>query len=439
MRTELPEKNRRPQVAITSAAVALICATLSSPVNAGRPPPDGAVVIEWNENAADAIVTADGWGNPLQATRVLTMMHVAMHDAVNAVTSEYERYAFTGHDSHANPTAAAAAAAHRVLSHRFPAQQSDLDARLAESLQRLPKGSRERRGIALGRAAGEAIWNRRLNDGSDQFGEYTPGTDPGRWQYTPPFEGIIFVPAWRFVTPWTLDRADQFRVPEAPPALASAQYALEYNEVKGIGDLHSVTRTADQTAYGRFWYEASDIGWNRITRIVAVDQDLDLAQSARLFALVNLALADSWIAGWDSKLYYDFWRPITAIRAGDTDGNPETEADPAWEPIMPTPPIQDYPSTHSVLGDAAAEILASVLGDETAFTTTSSTATDPDVETRSFHSFTQAANENGDSRVIVGIHFRSAVETGQRMGREIGRYVCRNLLRAEPCDDTRGR
>lgn len=143
------------------------------------------------------------------------------------------------------------------------------------------------------------------------------------------------------------------------------------------------------------------------------------------------ALADSWIAGWDSKQYYDFWRPITAIRAGDTDGNPATEADPTWEPLMVTPPIQDYPSTHSVLGDSAAEILGSILGDETAFTTTSTTATNPETEVRSFNSFTQAADENGDSRVMVGIHFRSAVNAGQRMGREIGRYVYQNLLRRQ--------
>ena len=201
--------------------------------------------------------------------------------------------------------------------------------------------------------------------------------------------------------------------------------------MKTKGSLNSGTRSPDETTYGKFWYEFSDIGWNRITRIVSASHDLDLARSARLFALVNIALADSWIAGWDSKQYYDFWRPITAIRAWDTDGNPATEADPTWEPLMVTPPIQDYPSTHSVLGDSAAEILGSILGDETAFTTTSTTATNPETEVRSFNSFTQAADENGDSRVMVGIHFRSAVNAGQRMGREIGRYVYQNLLRRQ--------
>ena len=427
--------NRLPHVTSKLAAVLLMCAAFNSPANAGKPTPNGTVVSEWNENAVAAITAADGYANPLQATRVLAMVHVAIHDAVNGVIPRYERYEFTGHDPHANPTAAAAAAAHRVLSRLFPAQQSDLDARLSDSLRRLPKGSRERRGLALGREAGDAIWARRLNDGSDQFGEYTPGTGPGRWQFTPPYDGFIFAPAWRFVQTWGLDRADQFRVPEAPPALASERYARDYNEVKANGHITSATRTPDQTAYAKFWYEFSDIGWNRITRIVSASHDHDLAQSARLFALVNIAMADSYIAGWDSKLYYDFWRPITAIRAGDTDGNPATEADPTWEPLMITPPIQDYPSTHSVLGDAAAELLGSILGDETAFATTSSTATHPDVEVRSFSSFTQAADENGDSRVQVGIHFRSAVEAGQRLGREIGRHVYQNLLRSQHCGD----
>jgi hypothetical protein len=434
MKTGKLEMNRLAHATTKLAAVVLMCATFSPPANARPPIPNGTVVSEWNENAITAITVDNGYANPLQGTRVLTMVHVAIHDAVNGAIPQYERYEFTGHDPHANPTAAAAAAAHRVLSRLFPAQQTDLDARLSDSLHRLPNGSRERRGIELGREAADAIWSLRLNDGSDQFGEYTPGTAPGRWQYTPPYDGInsfIFVPAWRFVTTWALDRADQFRVRRAPPALSSAQYAREYNEVKTIGHINSATRTPEQTAYGKFWYEFSDIGWNRITRIVSASHDLDLAQSARLFALVNITLADSWIAGWDSKFYYDFWRPITAIRAGDTDGNPATEADATWEPLMPTPPIQDYPSTHSVLGDGAAEILGSILGDETAFATTSSTAIHPNVEVRSFSSFTQAADENGDSRVQVGIHFRSAVNAGQRMGREIGRHVYQNLLRPQ--------
>jgi hypothetical protein len=410
------------------AAMALICASVTLPANAERPLPDGAVVSEWNENTISALTTVDGYANPLQATRALAMVHVAIHDAVNGVLSRYEPYEFTGQDSHANPVAAAAAAAHRVLSNLFPAQQADLDAKLATSLNALPKGSRERHGLELGRQAADAIWSLRQNDGSDQFGEYTPAATLGRWQYTPPYEGFIFVPAWRFVNTWGLEQADQFRVTEAPPALTSALYATEYNEVKAKGSLTGSTRTDDQTFYAKFWYEFSDIGWNRITRIVAANHDLDLAESARLFALMNIALADSYIAGWDSKFYYDYWRPITAIRAGDTDSNDATTANAAWEPLMITPPIQDYPSTHSVLGAAAAEILGSTFGDQTSFTTMSTSSVAPDTDVRSFTSFTEAANENADSRVMAGIHFRSAANAGQRLGRKIGDYVNQNLL-----------
>ncbi|MBX3747186.1 MAG: vanadium-dependent haloperoxidase [Verrucomicrobiae bacterium] len=160
-----------------------------------------------------------------------------------------------------------------------------------------------------------------------------------------------------------------------------------------------------------------------MTRLVGQGSGLSLWEAARLFALVNMAMADGYIAGWDSKLHYDFWRPLTAIRAGDTDGNPLTGPDANWSPLLPTPPIQDYPSTHSVLGDAAAEILGRVLGDRTPFAMESPTALDPVAGTRSFESFTQAADENGNSRVMAGIHFRFAVREGQRLGRRIGQWV----------------
>lgn len=432
MKTPKSKMNIFAGPAAKFVAVVLMCAAFNQRATADPPIPNGRVVREWNENTIAAITVENEYGNPLQATRVLAMVHVAIHDAVNGAIPRYERYEFTGNDRHANPAAAAATAAHCVLSHLFPAQQAVLDARLSDSLNRLPNGSRERHGKQLGQAAADAIWLLRLDDGSDQFGDYTPGTAPGRWQFTPPYDRppFIFAPDWQFVTPWGLDRADQFRVLEAPPALTSQRYAHDFNEVKANGSLTSVTRTTDQTAYAKFWYEFSDIGWNRITRKVAASHDLDLSQSARLFALVNIAMADSYIAGWDSKQYYDFWRPITAIRAGETDGNPDTAADPNWEPLMITPPIQDYPSTHSVLGDAAAEILGSILGHRTAFATTSGSSAQPNIGVRAFRSFTQAANENADSRVMAGIHFRFAAEAGQQMGREIGRHVYRNLLRS---------
>ena len=179
-----------------------------------------------------------------------------------------------------------------------------------------------------------------------------------------------------------------------------------------MGKINSTVRTADQTAYAKWWYEFSDIGWNRIARIQATNHNTGLYTTARMFALLNMAMADAYIAGWDSKYYYKFWRPYTAIHAAATDGNDKTKADPNWEPLIPTPPVPDYPSGHSVLGNAAATVLTHFFGNHSPFSTTSTTAF-PAGAIRSFKSFTQAADENADSRVMAGIHFRFACDAGQ--------------------------
>lgn len=227
--------------------------------------------------------------------------------------------------------------------------------------------------------------------------------------------------------PFALDRLDQFRS-APPPALGSDAYAQAYDEVKRLGRRGSTARTADQTAYAKFWYEFSDIGWNRVGRVVAAERKLGLQSAARLFALLNMAMSDGYAAGWDSRFHYHFWRPFTAIRAADTDGNPATAADPAWETEEVTPPVQDDPSTHSVLGAAAAEVLAAVLGDETPFTFTSTTAVLAG-GTRTFESFRQAAAENADSRVMAGLHFRFSTEAGLALGRKIGQWTVADELR----------
>ena len=195
-----------------------------------------------------------------------------------------------------------------------------------------------------------------------------------------------------------------------------------------MGGKVSGARSADQTAYAAFWYEFSDIGWNRIARVVSGEQKLGLQATARLFALLNMALSDAYVAGWDSKLHHNFWRPTTAIHKADVDGNPATKADPAWESAHVTPPIQDHPSTHSALGDAGAEVLAHVFGDATKFAFTSTTGV-PGGFTRAFASFKDAANENADSRVMAGLHFRFACQAGQALGRQVGSWVVATALR----------
>lgn len=388
------------------------------------------VVLDWSGHARTVLQAATGSQDPLVGTRTLAMVHLAIHDALNAVDRRYQPYAYTTMDTQADAEAAAAAAAHRVLAGLFPAQAASLDAKLADSLAKVPDGQAETRGIALGQQVAAEILQRRANDGSAAVVDYAPSAGAGRFQFVPPFDGFIFRPEWRFVTPFALTSVSQFRS-APPPALGSAEYRDAFNEVKATGVLAGSNRTAEQTAYARFWYEDSDIGWNRITRDVVVRKKLSLHDSARLFGLVNIALADAYIAGWDAKFHHDFWRPITAIRAAGTDGNDATAPDLGWVPLLDTPPVQDYPSTHSVAGAAAASVLARELGDDTRFSLSSSTAEDP-AQVRSFHSFSEAASENSDSRVRAGIHFRFAVDAGSQMGTRVGEQVYGSQLRRAP-------
>jgi hypothetical protein len=396
---------------------------------AGIHPPK--VVLDWSLHTENALVVDSGNIDPLPATRVLAMVHVAMHDAINATDDPlYQKYAFTGNDSLAHPVAAAAAAAHAVLVRQFPNQATDLNAKLIASLNDVPDGTGETRGRQLGEAAGIFIFNLRSTDGAAQAASvpYTPSSGPGKYQFVPPFDGFINQPGWRFVTPWLLTSPSQFRS-QVPPTLSGTQYRDHYNEVKRSGILNGSDRQPDETRIAKFWYENSDTGWNRIARTVTVSKNLKLFGAARLFALMNMAMADGFIAGWDSKFHYDFWRPFTAIRFTGNDGNNGTSPDTAWEPLMVTPPVQDYPSTHSVLGAAAAKVLGRVLGNSTSFTTTSATAEQPNVETRSFNSFSQASSENAESRVQAGIHFRFATVAGTTMGDKIGNRAYDNFLR----------
>lgn len=390
------------------------------------------VILAWNTIAYDALMAHDEYQNPLVATRVYAMVHVAQHDAINAIDPIYESYSFhggaAGADADADPVVAAAAAAHGVLSALYPEQTATFDAQLELALADVPEGSDGPRGVALGAQAAAAILAQRSDDGSDTppVGDYVPGADAGDYQPTPPF-GFAFAPGWRDVQPFALTAAAQFRSPP-PPALDGEQYATDFDEVREIGRDMSETRTPEQTAYAKFWYEFSDIGWNRVGRVVAADEELGLQSTARLFALLNMAMADAYIAGWDSKYHYDLWRPYTAIREAGTDGNDATAQEAHWEPLMPTPPVQDYPSTHAALGNAAAAVLAAVFGDALDFTFPSTSA-EPALSSRTFSSFSQAADENADSRVMAGIHFRFAVAAGQELGRQVGQWTVGNHLR----------
>ena len=366
-------------------------------------------VTDWNIAATTAAAAPFVGGVP--QGRIFAMTHAAIHDALNAIDRRYQPYAFdVKADPNASPEAAVAAAAHDVLVHEVRSvQQPMLDSAYADSLSGIPDGAAKDAGIAIGKAAAAAIIALRSSDGSQAPMPYTPGSGPGVWIPTPPDFLPAGVPGWGKVIPFGLRSGAQFRL-KAPEYfdLTSEAYTADYEEVKSIGEVNSPIRTEDQSKIAQFWYEGSQQGWNRLTRMFLAQHDLDLElwETARLFALLNFAVADAYIAHFDTKYFYNFWRPVTAIRAGDTDANDDTVADPDWTSYLVTPAIPDYPSGHSTAGAAAAVVLTRFFRhDERPFTTTSG-GLYPGI-TRGFEPFWDAAVENANSRVYAGIHFRT--------------------------------
>jgi hypothetical protein len=399
-------------------------------------------VLDWNIVAFEA-ATAGGQ-NSIVISRTVTMMQLAIHDALNTIEPRYEPYLYQGRtEPSAAPAVAIAAAARNVLVEVIPAwgkpeQRAKalaiVDSAYNAALAKVPDGAPKDQGSALGQAAAAAMLVARKADGSSVPPQYTPGTSPGQWRPhpnpAPPNPPIpdpalaagnwpAMLPQWGKVAPFVLATPWQYRLP-GPRTLASTEYAGDYEEVKRMGGKNSTARTVEQSEIARYWYEGSPQGWSRIARVVATQRGLDRWESARLLALVNAAIADGYIAGADARYLHNFWRPVTAIRAGDTDGNEATAADPTWETYLNTPPLPDYPSTHSVAGGAAATVLARFFGsDKVEFTM----ASGPPFAgiARSFRSFSQAAQENADSRIYAGIHFRSACQDGIKLGKQIGR------------------
>jgi hypothetical protein len=415
----------------------------------------GDAVTRWNENAAKAATAAclHISGNGLVESRMYAMLHAAIHDAVNAIDRRSRPYAFRARVSPpVSIDAAVAAAARDALVAVIPQLPESAECHAngialtntmyAAALASIPDGSGKTVGVALGQAAAAAIVALRADDGSDQnmfVFDYTQGTKPGEWRFTPDFPApLAFAPHWGEVTPFVLRRSSQFR-PRPPYHLLSRKYAADYNEVKlfgGDGITTPNARTPDQTQIGLFWIESSPLAWNRLARAISLERGLDLWENARLFGLLNLAMADGYIGSWETKYHYKFWRPITAIRLGDTDGNPLTRADPTWTPLQPTYPMPDHDSGHAVQGGVAAEILKQVFGtDQISFTACSTTlpagqnCADPAPVLRSYSSFSEAADENAVSRIYIGIHFRNAVEAGVRHGRRIAAYAVHRFLR----------
>ena len=380
------------------------------------------VILDWNATALNAM-DAPNYQHVLLASRLYAMVHIAQYDALNSIKQVYKKYCNTTGDASAHPVAAAAVAAYTVLLHHLPEKKAMLDSQLAKAIDTIVDLNAKQKGIALGTQCGNAIIDLRKDDGAfqDPIGSIAPSTVPGVYQAVPPFN-FVFAPFWKTMKPFGLLQPQQFRS-EPYPALHNTVYKKDFEEVKTLGEKNSLQRTAEQTSYAKFWYEYAEIGWNRIASVAAGKEKTDLLTTARLFAMLNITLADAYTAGWDSKFYYNFWRPYTAVV-----NTPMTEGgNPNWEPLMPTPPVQDYPSTHSVLGNAAATVLTSFYGNNYSFATTSTSSATPGA-IRSFKSFFSAADENADSRVMAGIHFRFSCKAGQAMGNKIGKWMIENTL-----------
>src|SRR5246127_688557 len=393
-------------------------------------------VVQWNKNLLVIVRTPGAQPTTIHPTRSFALMHAAIYDAVNAIDGTHTPYLvrLDGTPRSASQEAAAASAAHDVLVGLYPTFKSTLDAELQQSLAQIRDGEHKVQGIRVGQTVADQILALRSNDGSNaQPIPYVFGNAPGDYQPTPPnFPPQPQFTHWSRVTPFTLHRANQFR-PGGPPRLTGDRYSDAFDQVKLLGIAGGTTATPDQALTGRFWNGAIQNYWNEIAQTASLARGLTTAQNARLFALLNLSFADGVIAFYDAKYTYNFWRPVTAIRAAAADGNPDTEADPNWLPeVSNTTPDPSYPGAHAVISAAGAEVLISFFHtDHLEFSVTSEVM--PGVA-RSFTSFPAAAEEGTLRRIFAGVHFLFDLTTGQRLGSDISDFIEDNFLTSRDRD-----
>src|SRR6266849_1771183 len=388
-------------------------------------------VVEWNRILLGIVRTPGAQAPTVHPTRSFAMMHAAIYDAVNAIDRRYQPYLV--HLENASPgasqEAAANAAAHDVLVALYPKTRATLDTEFQRLQAQTPYGEDKTAGLDLGQTVAARILALRENDGSSaQPVPYIFGDTPGDYQAPPPS------PAgqqpqfthWSRVTPFALNRGDQFR-PGPPPSLTSNAYTQALNEIRVRGIANSTASSPEQALTGRFWNGAIQNYWNEIAQTAVLANRSTTAQSARVFALLNLAIADEVIAFYDAKYRYNFWRPVTAIRAPSTDITSYSAADPKWLPeVQKTTPDPAYPGAHAVISAGAAAVLTSMFGsDQFAFSITSEVL--PGVE-RSFTSFAAAAEEATLSRIYAGVHFRTDLTAGQELGRQIASFVINKFM-----------
>jgi membrane-associated phospholipid phosphatase len=417
---------------VATTVAALAAANLAPPIAQATQPVSQ--VVQWNRMLLVIVRTPGAQPATIHATRSFAIMHSAIYDAVNAIDGTHKPYLVHPAAPHlASQEAAAAAAAHETLIKLYPNFQATLDAQFQQAVAQLPIGGRAE-GISIGKTVADRIFAQRTNDGSNaQPIHYDFGNAAGDYQSTPPnFPKQPQFTHWSRVTPFALESASQFR-PGGPPALTSDRYSDAFDQVKSLGIAGSTTATADEALTGRFWNGAIQNYWNEIAQTASLAHNLTTAENARLFALLNLSFADGVIAFYDAKYTYNFWRPVTAIRAAATDGDPETEADPNWLPeVGNTAPDPSYPGAHAVISAAGAEVLISFFRTRHfEFTVTSEVTSGM----RSFTSFPAAAQEATLSRVFAGQHFLFDLAAGQRLGSDVADFVVDNFLTSHDRDD----
>jgi hypothetical protein len=420
---EMTQVARRDVLRAGAGGAAMLAVGLpQAPTGVRRRSDHGAgTIIEWNRTLLGILRTPGSHPATVHPTRGFAVLHAAVHDAVTAATGHHRPYQFdvkaTGHPS---PVAATAQAAHDTLVALYPAEADVLDRQLAADLAAVPDGRARTDGVRIGALTAASVLTARADDGSAATPPpLAPGTDPGEYRTTPPaFAPAVFT-HWPAVRPFLLDRPDEFR-PAAYPTLASDAYADALKEVVFRGQDVSASRILDQTIQARFWSAPIWNYWNEIAQSVVTARSSDIAIAAHLFAALNLAFADAVIAFYDAKYHHRIWRPITAVRCADSDGNRRTTGDPAWNPLAATPADPSYPGAHSVISEAGATVLIRFYGPARPVTVTSEVL--PAVK-RVFHRFQDAAEAAGRSRIYAGVHTRLDHDAGKRLGRDVARFV----------------
>ena len=377
-------------------------------------------VIQMNELAYTIAYEHDQF-NSFIGVRALALSHLAIHDLWNHQSPSYEIYLPCNIQKDYNLTTAAAQSTQEILTSIYPNRKDTIISVTNKWIDQADLASQ-----SIGQHIAKTYLEHRKNDGHHAQGTYNPMTKPGDYQYTPGYDWV-WKPDFSVAQPFVLERVDQFRSPP-PPEQNSESYLKSYEEVKKFGSKNSTTRSPDQTAIAHWWAEFGENSWNRIGRIIAKKQAFTPKELNRMFALINMSLYDLYLASFDSKYYYDTWRPYTAIRAGHSDLNKRTIGDPEWEPEMQTPPWPEYPSAHAAVGALGATIVKSIIGsNKVSFAMRSTTALDGS-EDRSYSDLDKAVQHCADSRIYNGFHFRFATEEGIRQGIVIANYILSSRL-----------